>query len=741
MKYSPIILFFLLFFSGLFSSGQVNDEKFYLLKSTQMSPEDKQLLDSLLPNYHKAAHDSDRLNTLGSIIELCTNDRIWPEYNKLMENIARSAAEREGSPAEKRFFISKLADAINNNGFQKINTGDVDGALKDFSESYDLQKKTGNKLGMAHSLSNLGYVFKNKGDIFKAIDAYHRSLKLSEECGDEKGVANLYNNIGLLYKNQGEIDRALENYKKSLALWTKLKNTAGMSAALNNLGFIYTIKGDPGKAFSCYEQSLKYDRENGDDFGIANSLNNIGVIFSKQGEKDKAYSYYKESYALFVKIGAKKGMSEVLTNLGKICFDKGDLSGSEKYTIESLRLARELGYPLLISDAASLLYDIYKEKKEWVKAIEMQELHSQMKDSILNNETQKAAMKHQLKYQFEKQEAEAKMERQKEIILAEEQNKRNRIITAATAGGLFLMIIFAGFIYNRYRVSIRQKKVIAEQKLKVDMAYDQLSEKNREIIDSIHYARRIQNALLKEEEHVSEHLPDHFILFKPKDIVSGDFYWSYERDGYWYVAAGDCTGHGVPGAFLTMLGTAFLNEIVSSGELYSPAEILNRLRTKVVKELSRSGNDTYDSSLLKDGMDMSLLKIHLASGEAEWSGANNGLLLYRRARTLTEQEKAVVMYLQPDKQPIGYYHHNKPFTDHKLTLTSGDTLYLFTDGYADQFGGPQGKKLKFKALQELLTALQHENMKSQKERLSAKFDQWKGNLEQVDDVTLIGVRI
>jgi serine phosphatase RsbU (regulator of sigma subunit) len=451
---------------------------------------------------------------------------------------------------------------------------------------------------------------------------------------------------------------------------------------------------------------------------------------------------------MFQSVGSKKGMSETLNNKGKILFEKGYVDVAQSDASRAMKLAQELGFPVLISDAASLLFDIYKKKGDWKNAMEMKELHASMKDSILNSETQKATMRQQMKYEFEKQEALAKLEAERKAIVQEEEKKRQRILLFTIIGVLALMVIFAGFIYNRYRVSRRQQKIIEQQKKQVDLAFDQLSEKNREIIDSIHYARRIQTALLKEEEHISKHLPEHFILFKPKDIVSGDFYWSHEREGYWYLAAADCTGHGVPGAFLTMLGTSFLNEVVSSTELLSPAQILDRLRDKIVKELSQSSKDdaAYNHALVKDGMDVSLMRLHLESLSIEWAGANNGFLIYRSSADLNDQgfekqKDLAYKYLSPDKQPIGYYHNSKPFVNHTFKGMKGDTYYLCTDGYADQFGGPQGKKLKFRALQEQLLELQSHDMNSQKKILGKKFDDWKGNLEQVDDVTLIGVRI
>lgn len=743
---SGILVFLFLFFSV--NTFAQNGKEYFLVDSVShetLSPDDRTLVDSLLNLYHQSKHDTDRINLVARIVESCNDDKVWPRYNKFMSDFSRATLKRKNRTEINLFFKRKLADAINNFGFQKIYAGEVEAALKDFNESYQLQKELGNKKGMSASLGNIGYIYKYQGNIFKALDYYHKSLALSEEIGDNTGIANCYNNIGLLHKGQGELKKALEYYHKSYSRWKELGNTVGMAACLNNLGFIYQSQHKLDSALIHYQECLRLDEANGEDNGVASSLNNIGLIYEQKGIKDIAFDYYTKSLKLYEATGSKKGQSEVLNNLAKILFDQGKIDRAAELCERSLNLAKTLGFPTLISDASALMFDIYRSRNDWKNACLMKELNVQMKDSILNSETQKAAIRQEMKYEYEKQEAEVKMEQQKQLIVQQEEKKRQTIITWATGSGLLLMMLFAGFIYSRFRVSQRQQRIIERQKHTVDLAYDQLSEKNREIIDSIHYAKKIQTALLKEEEHVSKHLPPHFILFKPKDIVSGDFYWSFERNGFWYIAAADCTGHGVPGAFLTMLGTAFLNEIVSTGDLLSPGKILDELRVKFVNELSQSSKADEHFSLLKDGMDVSLVRYELSSDKIEWAGANNGLCIFRKhlkaaSPSFEQLGDGHVGYIQPDKQPIGYYHNPKPFTNHSIQLERGDTIYLFTDGYIDQFGGPQGKKLKFRSFQQYLAEIQNENMSTQKEILSQRFDGWKGNLEQVDDVTVIGLR-
>ncbi len=260
-----------------------------------------------------------------------------------------------------------------------------------------------------------------------------------------------------------------------------------------------------------------------------------------------------------------------------------------------------------------------------------------------------------------------------------------------------------------------------------------VEEKNKEITDSINYAKRIQEAMFPSKEIKYRLFPDAFVLFEPRDVVSGDFYWFTEKNGKRIIASVDCTGHGVPGAFMSMIGISFLNEIVNERGITQPGLILGELRNLIIKALKQTG--VVGES--KDGMDISLLAFDDKKSTVEFAGANNPLLMFRKeGSSYTIEETA------PDKRPIGYFRgEGLPFTNHSIKFQKGDTFYLFTDGYADQFGGPKGKKLKHKNFIELLLTLQEESMLDQEKRLLRSFNEWKGDLEQIDDVLVIGVRV
>jgi len=328
---------------------------------------------------------------------------------------------------------------------------------------------------------------------------------------------------------------------------------------------------------------------------------------------------------------------------------------------------------------------------------------------------------------------------------------------------LFLIIVF--LIYRIRINSIKKQKqeletIIADrtheiikQKNEAEKQKEIIEIKNKEILDSIHYAKRIQLALLKSEEHSSKHLPEHFILFKPKDIVSGDFYWALEKQDFLYVTAADCTGHGVPGAFMSMLGIAFLNEINSVDEILTPAEILNKLREKIVENLA-----TGDTADQKDGMDISLYRLNLKTYQMDWAGSNNPLWIVtenlnsyesfakEKGATISihknhPDDKKGIIEIKPDKQFIGYNDILKPFTNQYLQLKKNDSVYIFTDGFADQFGGDKGKKFKYNSLKHLVLKTNPFPMEVQKNELNQAFENWRGKLEQIDDVCLIGLKI
>ncbi len=321
--------------------------------------------------------------------------------------------------------------------------------------------------------------------------------------------------------------------------------------------------------------------------------------------------------------------------------------------------------------------------------------------------------------------AERALNEQHELEAAQQRQK-----TWVLAGGIGLALLFGGFIFNRFRVAKEQKTVIETQKKQVDLAYDELEEKNKEILDSIAYAKRIQNAILPPPKVVQEYLRSSFVLYKPKAIVAGDFYWLEHKGDTVLFAAADCTGHGVPGAMVSVVCHNALNRSVREHGLTDPGKILDKTREIVVAEFEKSDEE------VKDGMDIALCA--LQGHTLHYAGAHNPLWVIKPER---ENRTAELVEIKANKQPIGKFDAPLPYTTHTVELEPGDTIYIFSDGYVDQFGGEKGKKYKARAFRELLLSIQHETMEQQRKRIDTTFESWKGDFEQVDDVCVIGVRV
>jgi len=309
-------------------------------------------------------------------------------------------------------------------------------------------------------------------------------------------------------------------------------------------------------------------------------------------------------------------------------------------------------------------------------------------------------------------------EQDEKIVLQAEAIQKQRIIILAVALALLLVFGLVYFIWRNYQIKKRANILLKAQR-------DQIAYQKQHITDSIEYAKMIQTAILPSMELFS-HKVEHFVVFKPRDIVSGDFYWAEEIDGKYLIVTADCTGHGVPGAFMSMLGISLLNEIIISKEISSPDQVLNHLRDKIIEALRQK-----TGSIVKDGMDMTVCLFDRNTLQLQFSGANNPLYLI---------SDGLLSQIKGDKMPVAIHDIMDPFSLHQLNLKRGDTFYTFSDGFADQFGGPKRKKFLSKNFKNLLLSVQDLSMIEQGNRLDEVFTDYRKELEQIDDVVVIGVK-
>jgi len=745
-----LLLFIALLFS-LHIKSQFGDKKFYLVDSLdirQLENYDLGLLDSILSIYHKEKSDTIRIKQLNYLVENLEDANAWIPYNKLMLVQAKSALDNKALGEEKeKCYKNILAGVYNNFGYALNQEGKKEQALEYFKLSMKLLEELNNKQGLSDVYNNIGLIYKNIGQISKCLEYYFKCLKICENLNDTKGKASSFNNIGMMYKELEDYEKSLEYLKKSLKEWEKLDNKRGMSSTLGNLGLLYYNMGKSDLSLEYYFKALILNERTGDKEGIGTELGNIGWVYLEQKKYTKALEYFERSLQYRKLVNDQAGIAYGIYNLGSVHYKMGDNELATKYAKEALDLAQKLGYPDIIKRTSFLLYNLYKKGNMPAEALKMHEQYINMRDSILSDQTRKAGLKKEYQYEFEMKEKELKSEQEKREILYNDEIQRQKIIFNASLIGGITFLAFSIVLYKRFRVTRQQKGIIEIQKKEIDNAFSALHEKNKEVMDSIYYARRIQNALLTSDDYFKKHLNrEYFILYKPKDIVSGDFYWATTASSefgvrsseklntkhttsnseLFYLAVCDSTGHGVPGAFMSLLNIGFLSEAINEKRIYKPNEIFNYTRKRLIENVNKEGQ--------KDGFDGALFcieKLNDTNSKIIYATANCKPLVIRNGSAIN---------LESDRMPVGIGEKTEEFKLYSFDVKKDDVLYIFTDGYADQFGGARGKKFKYKPLEELITSIAAKPLEQQKQILGDTFDKWKGNLEQVDDVCVIGVK-
>ena len=550
-------------------------------------------------------------------------------------------------------------------------------------------------------------------------------------------IGEAYNNIGIIYIDPDssgnkniyfDMEKGIEYFKLAMENFKKVNYQQGIASNLHNLSMTYFNRQD-------YENTIKYNLES---IELAKALNNyyeliqnyqtMGISYGRLGNKGKAVA----NLTLGIEISQKNDYSE------------GRLEGY-KY-----------------------LAEVYSKWKDYKTAFDYLNKHYKLKDSLKGEQMQNIMQEMATKYQTAQKEQQIK----EANIKNEAQRKQNEaqdIIIDIILAFLIIVVLFAAFavwqylqkrkankqlFYQNIEISKKNEEIEA-QRNQVMAQRDLIEDQKKGIMDSIHYASRIQRAILPSAEYLSELLDDkYFVLFKPRDIVSGDFYWIGNRNNKIIVVAADCTGHGVPGAFMSMLGTAFLNEITSlMADKLDAAMILNQLREYIITSLKQTGKQGEQ----KDGMDLSMYILDEETNMVEFAGANNPLFILRRnpdqqetwenARVTQEifmnpdGENIGLIHVKADKMPIGIYQDTRPFQNIKIQLQKGDSLYNFSDGYVDQFGGPENKKFMTKRFKKLLVELNKLPANIQKQKIDEAIEDWKAGKDQVDDILVVGIKV
>lgn len=715
----------------------------------QDSEEERLYMDSLNkiidnPNSHDTTV-TDAYRLLIETLYYYYPDTIFP-LSKKIEKIVNENIDSYKSEKVKTVLNKQLANAYNNFGVYYNDIGDIEKSTIFYFKGLEIYEEIGYLEGQGATLNNLAISYENQGAISTALDYYNKSLAIRERISDEPGVAITLYNIAYIYSSQGDVYKALEYFEKSLKIERKLGSEIGIAYCLNSIGETYLKLGNLENAQIYLDSALRIRESLGDELGKAQSYENMAEIYDAKDQYDSALVYMQKALEIRESGGERRDLCFNLFNIGGIYMSLDDLENAEKYAERSRQIAEEIQYPASIRNVSLLLSEIYEAKDKPELALKHYKRYVIMRDSIKNEKTQRAAIQREVQYSYERKLTADSIRYENEAIIndaliskqkAELKAKRNQ--QYLLFGGLSLSFIFLVFLYNRFRVIRKQKGIIEIQRASSEMQRRLVENKNKEITDSINYAKRIQEAILPSKEVLIDNLKNGFVIFKPKDVVSGDFYWLEKANGHIFFAAADCTGHGVPGAMVSVICSNALSKGVLEEGITDTGKLLDRVRELVADRLSKNGEK------VNDGMDISLLAIKEDEREAnsttiKWSGANNGIWIIREETGELEQ-------VNPDKQPVGVYEVSKQFTTHHIKIEKNDKLYLFTDGFSDQFGGeylqgmrPGGKKFKSANFKKLLLKIQDKPMDQQKLIIENTFEEWKGSLEQVDDVCIIGIR-
>ncbi|MBL4715857.1 MAG: tetratricopeptide repeat protein, partial [Bacteroidia bacterium] len=545
----------------------------------------------------------------------------------------------------------------------------------------------------------------------------------------------------LTYYFQKELWKAVDHIERALSMYQQLNHKLQTENCYINLGGMYFYLDSLNLALEYFNQALVIQKNRKEGYQMGLSYNNIGAIYKKQNKPEKALEYFLLASGIFVRANDKTGLVLSISNLGNIYSEKRMSAKAINYFEKALTISREINSKTDIEFSYLNLSDEYSKLGHYKKAYEYHNLYTAIKDSIFNEESAKSMNEMQAKYESEKKEKEIGIltkDNELQVLKTAQQEDHIRKQRFLIVGIIFILVLAISLIYIVYSQFKFKKQANYELEFKNDqlgMVNMDLDRKNRSIAESINYAQRIQETIMPTQNHLHEIFPESFIFYKAKDVISGDFPWVWtlqDEKGGVCVSTVDCTGHGVPGAMMSMIGYFLLNDIVASKKIHDPAIILEELHNGIKDTLHQEEN--LES---KDGMDIAFCSINRENREVEYAGAHRPLLYLHNGE---------VQEIRGNRLPIGglqYSSRGKEirFTNHKLKLNKGDSIYFYSDGLTDQIGGPRGRKSQNAQLKQIILENQHSTMEEIQSVFHDRFVQWMGHEKQLDDVIMIGIRL
>jgi len=587
---------------------------------------------------------------------------------------------------------------------------DVNSGLRYATGALTLSAKLNYKFGSANAWMELGNLQYETGDKVKAFECFQSSLKIAEEIAADDVAAKTSNKIGYIHCYvMNNPENSKEYFFKTLEFYKRLGNKRAIAKSLVNIGDVYSLLGDKSKGIEYQMEAYKISSEEKDSAVIEVIMGNLGDCYTELKQYDKAVKFItlaRKIQMLRKDIGGVKYNDE---RLGVVYLGMKDYKNAELYLTSAYNFAVDNHFTELILKTTKPLFQLYSQLGNKSKSDFFQLKYLSLKDSVSNLEKLASIADLENNRALERLEAEKQKENAINEMKRAEEKRMQNMITGFVVFSFVMVLIFSIIIFRRFKFSKKQNEIIEE--------------KQKEILDSIHYAKRIQSALLAHRDYINSHLKENFILFKPKDIVSGDFYWAAHKENKFFLASCDSTGHGVPGAFMSLLNIGFLGEAIKEKNILEPHLIFNYVRERLIDGISKEGQ--------KDGFDGILICVDKHSNKITYAASNNAPVVVRNGELLE---------LQCDRMPVGQGENKQSFNLYSIDTKPGDIFYLYTDGYPDQFGGPKGKKFMYKRFNDLLLSIASKPLSEQHDLLAAQFGTWKGDLEQIDDVCVIAVK-
>lgn len=715
-------------FAGI-AHAQFLDKNYYLVDSLvadEISQGDRLFLDSMIRNIRLAKADTTKIKLLGDLVENSQDDGIWTKYNRLLNRTAKAKLKELKDTTGRTYYLYRSAEAlsINDFGYYFFNyTTRYDLALKYYLESMVINEQVKNYQALVPNYSNIGNIFQNRGDLHKALIYFQKALALEGKDVESRVFLAPLNNIAQVYFYLGDTAKSIETLKRAFRISQKTNDNIIKGSLLHNIGSLAFYQNDPtGK--QTLLKALALRKEIGDKKGILQTSLMLSGIEIRNKNLALSKKYLDDAAQLVVNFPESNVEALYCLHLGQYYSEIKKTELAISSLEKSVRFFEKNDDKADLQKALLSLHEMYATNpaKYAIRAMKVYELEKAIGVSLDKTKAQKLLLKQKYEEDIKVNEAKFKLEQQ----LRDQKNKADKqqqqMVLLMVSLVLFVLVVILIIIFRALKLNKAKNKIISDQKAEVEKQKILIEEKHKDITDSITYAHRIQSSLIPTSEQIQRQYAEVEILFKPKDIVSGDFYWYAKNGNRHMLALADCTGHGVPGAFMSIIGINCLNTLVEEKRMVRPDEMLNDLKKGIVKSL----NSDASQSDKKDGMDMALISFD--NRHLSFSGANQSVHILRNGD---------LIQLRGDKQAVGLTEKDEKFSVYEYELMPGDRIVMYSDGIVDQFGGENGKKLKAKVFKSWLTDTFRLPLAQQIREIEARLLEYMKGFEQTDDITLV----